>query len=126
MEPAVSKNYDISDMRKTDASEFGGVNEKKKQIREKEDQVRMQMEFLYRDVMQKQASYLAAMDGWNVAEANKAQADRKFALGMISRQEYLRAEVTWMTAKASYGQAALDLTASMETYEWAVNGVMTL
>lgn len=126
MEPAISKNYDISDMRKTDASELGGVNEKKKQIREKEDQVRMQLEFLYRDVVQKQASYLAAMDGWNVAEANKAQADRKFALGMISRQEYLSAEVTWLTAKASYEQAALDLTASMETYEWAVNGVMTL
>lgn len=126
MEPAISANYDIADMRKTGASELGGVAEKQKQIREKEDQVRMQMEFLYRDVQQKQASYQAAMNGWTVAEANKAQADRKYALGMISRQEYLTAEVTWLTAKASREQAALDLTASMETYEWAVKGLMAL
>ena len=126
MESALSMNYDVSDMRKTEAKELGGVNEKKKQIREKEDQVRMQMEFLYRDVMQKQLSYQAAMDGWNVAEANKAQADRKFALGMISKQEYLNAEAAWLTAKASRETAALDLTAAMETYEWAVNGLMKL
>lgn len=126
MESALSMNYDVSDMRKTEAKELGGVNEKKKQIREKEDQVRMQMEFLYRDVIQKQLSYQAAMDGWNVAEANKAQADRKFALGMISKQEYLNAEAAWLTAKASREKAALDLTAAMETYEWAVNGLMKL
>ena len=126
MESALSMNYDVSDMRKTEAKELGGVNEKKKQIREKEDQVRMQMEFLYRDVMQKQLSYQAAMDGWNVAEANKAQADRKFALGMISKQEYLNAEAAWLTAKASREKAALDLTTAMETYEWAVNGLMKL
>lgn len=126
MEPAISMNYDLSDLRKTDAKELGGVNEKKKQIREKEDQVRMQLEFLYRDVQQKQASYEAAMNGWTVAEANKAQADRKYRLGMISKQEYLNAEAAWLTVKASREKAALDLIASMETYEWALNGLMTL
>ena len=126
MEPAISMNYDLSDLRKTDAKELGGVNEKKKQIREKEDQVRMQLEFLYRDVQQKQASYEAAMNGWTASEAGKAQADRKYRLGMISKQEYLNAEAAWLTANASREKAALDLTASMETYEWALNGLMAL
>ena len=126
MESAISMNYDISDLRKTDAKELGGVNEKKKQIAEKENQVRMQLEFLYRDVQQKQVSYEASMNGWTAAEAGKAQADRKYRLGMISKQEYLNAEVAWLTAKASREKAALDLTASMETYEWALNGLMTL
>jgi len=124
MEPALSMNYDISDLRKTDAKAQGGVEEKKKKIREQEDQVRMQLEFLYRDVQQKHASYLTAMDGWLLAEANKAQADRKYTLGMISKQEYLNAEVTWLTAKMSREQAALNLTASMETYEWAIKGML--
>ncbi|MBQ7796286.1 MAG: TolC family protein, partial [Lachnospiraceae bacterium] len=63
--------------------------------------------------------------GWTAAENTKAQADRKYALGLISRQEYLQAEANWLTAKASKEQAALNLTEAMETYEWAVNGLMT-
>ena len=43
---------------------------------------------------------------------------------MISRNEFLQAEIDWLTAKASREQAALNLTAAMETYEWAVNGLM--
>lgn len=126
METAISCNYDISDLRKTDSSDLGGVSEKNRQIRETEDKVRMQMEYLYKDVIQKQAAYSAAQKGWAAAEANKAQADRKYGLGMLSKQEYLAEEVTWLTSKASKEQAGMDLTAAMEAYEWAVKGLMEL
>ena len=84
------------------------------------------MEYLYKDVLQKRAAYSAAQKGWAVAEANKAQADRKYSLGMLSKQEYLAEEVTWLTSKASKEQADMDLTAAMEAYEWAVKGLMEL
>ena len=61
-----------------------------------------------------------------MAESNKAMADRKYQLGMISKAEYLAEEITWLTAKASKEQAALDLVGSMETYEWAITGLMEL
>ena len=126
MYTAISCNYDISDLRKTDSSDLGGVSEKNRQIREMEDKVRMQLEYLYKDVLQKQASYSAAQKGWAAAETNKALADRKYSLGMLSKQEYLAEEVTWLTAKASKEQAGMDLTAAMETYEWALKGLMEL
>lgn len=125
-ELAVGANYDVIDIRTTDKSEFNSTADKKRQIKEKEDQVRVQMEFLYRDVEQKLLSYNTALDGWTVAESNKAMADRKYQLGMISKAEYLAEEITWLTAKASKEQAALDLVGSMETYEWAITGLMEL
>lgn len=121
---ALNNNYDISDLRNTKSSELGGSEEKKRQIRETEDSVRIQMEYLYKDVLQKQTSYQAVLSGYTAAEADKTQADRKYSLGMLSRQEYLSAEISWLTEKAAMEQAGMDLTAAMETYEWAVSGLI--
>lgn len=126
MTSALNNNYDLSDLRRTKASELGGSTEKKRQIREMENSVRIQMEYLYRDVLQKQTAYQSALNSYAAAEAEKAQADRKYELGMMSRQEYLSAEVSWLTSKASKEQAGLDLTAAMEAYEWAMAGLMEL
>lgn len=125
-ELAVGANYDVSDLRRTDKSEFNGTLDKLRQIEEKENQVRMQMEFLYKDVQQKLLTYQSVQEGWPVSEAKLAQAERKFGLGMISKAEYLAEEITWLTAKANKEQAALNLLAAMETYEWAVKGLMSL
>ncbi len=125
-ELAVGANYDVADIRRTDKSEFNGTKDKQRQIEEKENQVRMQMEFLYKDVQQKLFSYQSVQEGWTVAEANLALAERKFHLGMISKAEFLAEEITWLTAKANKEQASLALVAAMETYEWAIKGLMSL
>lgn len=124
MELAVGANYDVADIRRTDKSQFNGTKDKQRQIREKENEVRMQMEYLYKDVQQKGLSYQSAKDGWPAAEAKLAQAERKMSLGMISKAEYLAEEVAWLIAKASKEKAALDLLAAMETYEWAIKGLV--
>ena len=124
MELAVGANYDVSDIRRTDKSEFNGTQDKLRQIREKENDVRIQMEYLYKDLQQKALSYQSAEEAWPAAEAKLAQAERKFVLGMISRAEYLTEEIAWLTAKANREQAALDLRAAMETYEWAIKGLI--
>ena len=69
-------------------------------------------------------SYNGAQIAWASAEQTKAQADRKYALGMLSRNEYLQAEADWLTARASREQAKLDLVAAMEAYQWAMDGLM--
>lgn len=125
MEKAVNSNYDIGDIRKTDSSEYGGAKEKRAELDAAAKSVKMQFEVLYKNVLSQQEAYNGAITGWAAAEQAKAQADRKFALGMISRQEFLQAEANWLSAKAAKEQAALNLMAAMETYEWAVNGLMT-
>ncbi len=124
MELAVGANYDVADIRRTDKSQFNGTQDKMRQIKEKENEVRMQMEYLYKDIQQKVLSYQSAEESWPVSEAKFAQAERKLALGMISKAEYLAEEITWLTAKANKEQAALNLQAAMETYEWAIKGLI--
>ena len=53
LELAVGANYEVSDIRRTDKSEFNGTQDKQRQIREKENEVRIQMEYLYKDLQQK-------------------------------------------------------------------------
>lgn len=124
MEKAVNNNYDIGDIRKTDSSEYGGAKEKREELDTAVKSVKMQFEVLYKNVLAMEESYNGAMTGWAAAEQKKAQADRKFTLGMISRNEYLQAEADWLKARASKEQAELNLTAALENYEWAVNGLM--
>ena len=80
----------------------------------------------YKDVLQKQAAYEAARTKFAADGADKAAADRKNALGMMSRQECLTAESAYLAAEAEFTEASLALTGAMEEYEWAVKGMMEL
>lgn len=124
MEKAVNNNYDIIDIRNTDASEYGGSVKKRQEIETQTTSVKIQLEVLYKNVLAMKEAYDGAQSGWSSAEQKKAQADRKYALGMLSRAEYLQEEASWLTAKASREQASLKLLEAMETYEWAVKGLM--
>lgn len=123
-ETAISNNYDLYDTRRATAASFGGLDKKNREIRDEEDSVRMQMDLLYQDVMQKKAAFEAALTKYQTAEADKAMADRKYSLGMLSLRDYLEAEVTWLEAVAEKDSAGLDLTEAMETYEWARMGLI--
>lgn len=124
MKAAVDSNYDVNDIRRTDSSEYGGASKKRDELSTAEKNVKMQFELLYKNVLSQEEAYRGAQIGWGSAEKKMAQAERKFALDMISRLEYLQAEAEWLSAKASREQAALNLTAAMETYEWAVKGLI--
>ena len=123
-EIAISNNYGLYDTRRATAASFGGLDKKNRKIRDEEDSVRMQMDLLYQDVMQKKAAFEAALTKYQTAEADKAMADRKYSLGMLSLRDYLEAEVTWLEAAAEKDSAGLDLTEAMETYEWARMGLI--
>ena len=145
MQKAIDNNYDIIDIRKTDSSKYGkstgmsggsgksqtmdvtesgGAKTKQEDIETAEKSVKMQFEVLYKNVLSQEEAYQGAQTGWEAAEKKKALAERKWSLGMISRLEYLQAEAEWLSAKASGEQAALNLTAAMETYEWAMKGLI--
>lgn len=123
---AIDHNITLYDTKLTSPSSQGGMNKKARTVKDQEDEVRANLPLLYKEVQQKQAAYEAAKLKYTTDEANKAMADRKNALGMLSKQEYLSAENTWLTAQADYESAGLSLTAAMEEYEWAVQGMMEL
>lgn len=126
LERAVANNNTLMEKRRTSASSFGGLDKKNRELRDLEDQVKMSLDQLYRDVLQKQASLNAANTKFQAAAANKRAADKKYQSGAISRQQYLEEEVTYLTAVQEREEADLALTAAIEEYEWALTGYMDI
>ncbi len=125
-ELAIQNNYTLHDDRTTSSLDQGGANQKARNIKDDETLVKKDLETLYNNLLQQQATYEAAMDAYAIAENAKATADRQYSLGLISQKEYLSAEVTYLSAVASKDSASMDLLDAMETYDWAVWGLMEL
>lgn len=123
---AIENNVTLYDTRMATSSSQGGAVAKARTIKDQENEVRTSLDLLYKDVLQKQAAYEAAKTKFAADGADKAAADRKNALGMMSRQEYLTAESAYLAAEAEFTEASLALTGAMEEYEWAVKGMMEL
>ena len=123
---AIENNVTLYDTRMASSSSQGGAVAKARTIKDQENEVRTSLDLLYKDVLQKQAAYEAARTKFAADGADKAAADRKTALGMMSRQEYLTAESAYLAAEAEFTEASLALTGAMEEYEWAVKGMMEL
>ncbi|MCI8453586.1 MAG: hypothetical protein HFE84_03095 [Lachnospiraceae bacterium] len=123
---AIENNYTLSETRRTASTAQGGAVAKARKIQEQENQVRMNLDALYQAALYKQSAYQSARLEFDAAVADKAAADRKNALGMSSRQEYLAAEAAFLACEADYEAAGLDLTAAIEQYEWAMRGLMEI
>lgn len=123
---AIEMNYTLYDTRMAKASSSGGAVEKARNIKDQEDSIRSALDLMYQDVKQKQKAYEASETLYGAAKADKAAADRKNALGMMSRQEYLQAESAWLSSEASHTAAKLDLTGVIENYQWALEGLLDI
>ena len=123
---AIEMNYTLYDTRMAKSSSSGGAVQKARNIKDQEDQVRTSLDLMYQDVKQKQKAYEASETLYEAAKADKAAADRKNALGMMSRQEYLQAESAWLSSEASHTSAKLDLTGAIEDYQWALEGLLDI
>ena len=90
-----------------------------------EQSVAAQVENLYAGVMSKKQAYDAAQAEYEAAVLSKASADRSYSMGMVGKQEYLGAELQFLSAKASWVSAEMNLLSAMETYDWAVKGLIS-
>lgn len=123
---AIEMNYTLYDTRMTNSKDAGGAVTKARNIKDQEDSVRSSLDLMYQDLKQKQKAYEASETLYEAAKADKAAADRKNALGMMSRQEYLQAESAWLSSEASHTSAKLDLTGAIENYQWALEGLLDI
>lgn len=123
---AIEMNYTLYDTRMAASKSSGGAVQKARNIKDQEDSIRSSLDLMYQDVKQKQKAYEASETLYEAAKADKAAADRKNALGMMSRQEYLQAESAWLSSEASHTSAKLDLTGAIENYQWALEGLLDI
>lgn len=84
------------------------------------------MEALYASMKEKQALYETAKTQLERARLTKESAERKFALGMLGRADYESQQMAYISYEASAQLAKLNLSQAINTYQWAVKGVVSL
>lgn len=122
---AIWANYELQEVKSGRASGSGNRSAKKRSVSMTEQTVSSQMQGLYADVISKKQSYEAAVSEFEAASQTMSAADIKNSLGMVGRLEYLGAQVSYLNSKSAKDAAGLELFKSMETYDWAVKGLLT-
>ena len=82
------------------------------------------MKSLYDDVYAKKSAYEGAKAGFEAAEKSAASYERMYQLGMLSEADYLGTQISYYQKKASYESADTALRLAIETYGWAVKGLV--
>jgi len=109
----------------------GGSSTKKTAVRlrtnaEGEQKLTAKMASLYEAVFQKQQEYSSAKTAWEKAQETKSIADLKASAGLTGAEEQLTAEMDFASAEASFKAAELAFLQALDTYDWAVTGIVSL
>lgn len=126
MEKAVNNNYDVIEARNTASGSTSAGNKKARTSEELEASVRLVLKQLYEAVLQTKKSYEAAQTGYSSAQIAWNNAQNKYQLGMLSEAEYIQAQMQYTQKKAALESANMELLQALDTYDWAVLGVMEL
>ena len=81
---------------------------------------------LYNSVLQANSELGTAKAALELEKIKMETADRKKELGIIGSLEYLQQKNAYQSAQTAVKQADLTFFRSMETYDWAVQGNLTL
>lgn len=124
---AINNNSDMISTRSSSSDlSTGGLNKKNRAESELEEKIRIQMQQLYEDVMQAKQAYDAAQTGYESASLRYQTTEQKYSLGMLSQAEYLQEKISYVQKKTAFESADLTLLQALETYQWAVKGIMTI
>lgn len=124
LQAAIGANFELQDTRNASAVGSSARTVKKRNISQSEQGLASTLESLYAGVIAKQQAYEGAQADFEAASQIMRGADSKKSLGMMGRLEYLNAQVSYLTSKAARETAALQLTSAMDTYDWAVKGLV--
>ena len=95
-------------------------------IEAEESEVKASMVNLYYAVTQARNELSNAQTAFTLEQSKMDLAERKMALGMIGKLEYLQQKNAYATAEVNVRTAELALLQAVETYDWAVQGNLTL
>lgn len=122
---AIENSYTMkSNKRKMDNSMSTGAKEDLAEtIQEDEQNIGAFLRASYQDVLACQATYELNQAQEALEQSNLQKAARQFELGTISRLDYIEQEIAAQNAAEAVQTAKLQLFQSVQSYEWALNGL---
>lgn len=123
---AIMHNSEVRDAAKPESKSSFGLEIRDRTENEKTGLLVAKMDSLYADMKEKKALYEAAQTSLERAELTKASAEQKYQLGMLGRAEYEGQMLAYTSYQAAYELAKLNLFQSINTYQWAVDGYVTI
>lgn len=124
---AVGNNVTLMELRRSEPGKTNdGIAARLAAIEEGEQTMVIQMQSLYSDVLAQKASYESAQTGFAAAQKSLDGYNRMYELGLLSKSDYLGAQISYYQKKAACESADLALRLSIETYQWAVKGYASL
>lgn len=123
---AIGNNYDLIDSRRGGSNKTTtGIKNKEASISEGEQNLTVTMQSFYQEILQAKAAYDASSTAYEKAVLEKEKADRSYQLGMLSKISYLQAQMAFSQAEGEKQSAYNTLYQAYNTYQWAVNGIVT-
>lgn len=126
-EKAIASNTTLITTRNTSTSKSSSaVRNKKMKVADQEEKIKVVMQELYGKLQQEKLSYESAKIGYSSSELTWNHAQTSYELGIMSKSQYLSAQLTFLQSKAALEAEDLNLRQAYETYEWAVKGIADL
>lgn len=133
-EKAVNNNYNLISLR---SQTGGGMTDlqirtsktttqtanKLRNVEYSEENVRSNIQALYDEMEEKNASYTAAKTAYESGQIAWQAAQIQKADGMLSNIQYMQQELAWLQAQSGYKCADLALQQALQNYKWALAGV---
>lgn len=123
---AIGNNYELQGDRHSAGGSTTNTNRKMRTVSEGEQKLSIQMEAMYKDILQKKTSYDAAVTAFENASLAQSAAETMYQTGGISRLQYLGKQMAYLGAKASKQAADIALLQSIQAYDWAIEGIVTI
>lgn len=122
---AIGNNSELIAQRHSAAGKTNdGVAARLAAIDEGDQKMTIKMQQLYDDVHAKASALEAAEVGYQSAQKSQASYDRMYNLGMLSEADYLGAKIAYYQKEVAYENADTALRLAIETYGWAVKGLV--
>lgn len=128
LEKAKENNYTLKiDKRKLqNAASTSTVSTWEKTIKNDEQQLGAALNNQYQAVLQAKTAYDQAQTDLALETKNMETVQRKYDLKMVSKLEYLQAQAAYVEKQVGSITADMKLLQAMDTYDWAVRGLLNL
>lgn len=84
----------------------------------------IKMKELYDDVFARKSAFEGAKAGFEAAQKSADGYERMYQVGLMSEADYLGTQISYYQKKAAYNAADTSLRLAIETYGWAVKGLV--
>lgn len=122
---AIGNNTELISQRRSAAGNTNaGVAARLGVINEGDQKMTIKMKELYDDVYAKKSAYEGAKAGFEAAQKSADGYERMYQVGLLSEADYLGTQISYYQKKAAYDAADTELRLAIETYGWAVKGLV--